>query len=125
MRNFQKKRVWRNILQSRPVLVLLGAIILIFAWSVLGFWNKMEETGKNKQAVENKVAELKEQKEKLLADINSLQTEEGKEKFFRENYGLAKEGENVIVVVEDKTPPAPAKTSFSDGFFSFFKNIFK
>ena len=112
-------------MQSRPVLVLLGAIILIFAWSVLGFWNKMEETGKNKQAVENKVAELKEQKEKLLADINSLQTEEGKEKFFRENYGLAKEGENVIVVVEDKTPPAPPKTSFSDGFFSFFKNLFK
>ena len=125
MRNFQKKRVWRNILQSRPVLVLLGAIILIFAWSVLGFWNKMEETGKNKQAVENKVAELKEQKEKLLADINSLQTEEGKEKFFRENYGLAKEGENVIVGVEDKTPPAPPKTSFSDDFFSFLKNIFK
>jgi cell division protein FtsB len=112
-------------MQSRPVLVLLGIIILVFAWSVLGFWNKMAETGKNKEAVLDKVAELKEQKQKLLADINSLQTEEGKEKFFRENYGLAKEGENVIIVVEDKTLPPPPKTSFSDGFFSFLKNIFK
>ena len=125
MRNFQKKRVWRNIMQSKPVLILLGVVILVFAWSVLGFWNQMRETGRNKQIVENKVIEMKEQKEKLVSDIESLKTEEGKEKFFRENYGLAKEGENVIVVVEDKTPPAPAKTSFSDGFFSFFKNIFK
>lgn len=125
MRNFQKKRVWRSIMQSRPVLVLLGAVILVFTWSVLGFWNKMRETGKNKQVVENKVIELKVQKEKLLADISSLQTEEGKEKFFRETYGLAKEGENVIVVVEDKPSPLPPKASFSDGFFSFLKNIFK
>jgi len=125
MRNFQKKRVWRNIMQSKPVLILLGVVILVFAWSVLGFWSQMRETGRNKQIVENKVIELKEQKEKLVSDIESLKTEEGKEKFFRENYGLAKEGENVIVVVEDKTPPAPPKTSFSDGFFSFFKNIFK
>jgi len=125
MRNFQKKRVWRNIMQSKPVLILLGVVILVFAWSVLGFWSQMRETGRNKQIVENKVIELKEKKEKLVSDIESLKTEEGKEKFFRENYGLAKEGENVIVVVEDKTPPAPPKTSFSDGFFSFFKNIFK
>ncbi|MFZ3011896.1 MAG: septum formation initiator family protein [Minisyncoccia bacterium] len=124
MRNFQKKRVWRNIMQSRPVLVFLGVIILVFAWNVLGFWNTMEETGKNKQAVENKVLELKEQKEKLLADINSLQTEEGKEKFFRENYGLAKEGESVVIVVEDKNLPKEP-TEDTSGFWSFLKNLFK
>jgi cell division protein FtsB len=124
MRNFQKKRVWRNIMQSKPVLILLGVVILVFAWSVLGFWNQMRETGKNKQVVENKVAELKEQKEKLLADIESLKTEEGKEKFFRENYGLAKEGENVVIVVEDKTKPADSQES-SSGFWSFLKGLFQ
>lgn len=111
-------------MQSKPVLVLLGGLILVFAWSVLGFWNTMRETEKNKQIVENKVVELKVQKEKLLADINSLETEEGKEKFFRENFGLAKEGENVIIVVEDKNlPKEPDKDS--SGFWSFFKNLFK
>ena len=84
----------------------------------------MRETEKNKQIVENRVLELKEQKEKLLADINSLETEEGKEKFFRENFGLAKEGENVIIVVEDKNlPKEPAEDS--SGFWSFLKNLFK
>lgn len=124
MRNFQKKGVWRNIMQSKPVLVLLGIVILFFAWSVLGFWNTMEETENNRQAVQNKVTELKEQKQKLLADINSLQTEEGKERFFRENYGLAKEGENVIIVVEDKNLPKESAET-SSGFWSFLKNLFK
>lgn len=118
MRNFNQRRLWRNIMQSKPVLVLLGVVILAFAWSVLGFWNKMQETQKNKQMAEAKVAELEQQKEKLLSDINNLNTIEGKERIFRENYGLAKEGEEVIIVVEDKNSvTAPAKDSF--GFFSF------
>jgi hypothetical protein len=51
MRNFQKKRVWKNVMQSKPFLVILGIVALIFAWNVLGFWNKMEETKNNQKMV--------------------------------------------------------------------------
>jgi cell division protein FtsB len=124
MRNFQQKKVWGNILQSKLVLIALGILVLFFAWSVLGFWNKMRETEKNKNIAEAKIVTLRQQKEKLSADISSLNTDEGKEKIFRENYGLAKEGEGVIVVVEDKsqsTTPIQA----SSGLWSFFTNLFK
>jgi uncharacterized protein YpmB len=124
MRNFQRKRVWKNMMQSKPVLILLGIVILIFAWNVFLFWNKMEGTSKNKKMVEDKVAELEQQKEKLLSDIDSLSTVEGKEKVFRENFGLVKEGEEVIIVVEDRNSPTQ-KTESPSGFFSFFKNLFK
>ena len=125
MRNFQHKRGWGNILQSKPVLVLLGVFILFFAWSVFGFWNKMEETSKNKKIAEEKVAELGQQKDKLTADINSLNTDEGKEKVFRENYGLVKTGEDETVVVEDKNPSAVPQANPSSNFLSFLKNLFK
>jgi cell division protein FtsB len=123
MRNFQNKGSWRNILESKPILVLFGLLILFFAWNVFGFWNKMQDTAKNKKIAEEKVAQLLQQKEKLSADINSLKTDEGKEKFFRENLGLAKEGEDMIVVVEDKTvaPVAPS----SGGFWGFFTKWLK
>ena len=121
---FKAKKAWRNIMQSKPILALLGIIILIFAWNVLGFWNKMRETSKNKKIAENKIVELKQQKEKLLSDINSLNTDEGKEKIFRENFGLAKEGEDVIVVVEDKNS-SRIEENVSSGFFSFLKNLFR
>lgn len=112
-------------MHSKPVLILFGVFILIFSWSVFGFWNKMEETSKNKKIVEAKVALLKQQKEKLLSDINSLNTDEGKEKVFRENFGLAKEGEDMIVIVDDKNQPAAPKTNSSSSFLSKIKSWFK
>ena len=123
MRNLKQKRGWKNILESKPFLIVLGLFVLFFAWNVLGFWNKMEETSKNKKIAEEKVTELEQQKEKLTSDINSLKTEEGKEQFFRENYGLAKDGEDTIVIVDDKNMKASAADS--GGFWGFFKNWFK
>jgi cell division protein FtsB len=124
MRNLQQKNGWRNILQSKPILTVFGILILFFAYNILGFWNKMQETEKNKKIVEDKITALEQQKEKLSFDINSLNTNEGKEKLFRENFGLAKDGEDTIVIVEDKNPPVPPKPA-SGGFFGFLKNLFK
>jgi cell division protein FtsB len=124
MRNLKHSRGGRNIMQSKVVLTLFAVFILFFAWSVLGFWNKMQDTAKNKKIAEDKVAALQKQKEKLSSDISNLKTDQGKEKVFRENFGLAKDGEDVIVVVDDKnTNPAPKPAS--SGFFSFFTNLFK
>ncbi len=126
MRNFQKKTIWRDIMQSKPVLGILAILILIFAWSVLGFWNKMEDTIRNKKVAEGKVSELQDQKLKLSADINSLKTDEGKEKIFRENYGLSKDGEDMIVVVEDKNKPLePLKKPSFFSSLMFWKKWFK
>lgn len=124
MRNFQQQRGWKNIVQSKPFLILFGAVILVFSWNVFGFWNKMQETARNKKIVEDKVTALLKQKENISSEINSLNTAEGKEKFFRENLGLAKEGEDTIVVVEEKKSPEVPKPEPS-GFFSFLKNWFK
>jgi cell division protein FtsB len=124
MRNLQQKNGWRKILQSKPVLTVFGILILFFAYNILGFWNKMQETEKNKKTIEDKITVLEQQKEKLSSDIKSLNTDEGKEKLFRENFGLAKDGEDTIVIVEDKNPPVAPKPA-STGFFGFLKNIFK
>jgi cell division protein FtsB len=125
MRNFQQKRIWRDVLESKPVLIILGIGILIFAWSILGFWGRMEDTARNKKIAEDKITALQEQKDKLTSQINDLNTDEGKEKVFRENYGLAKDGEEEIVVEDDQTAPLAPVPDASSGFFGFFKNLFK
>jgi cell division protein FtsB len=125
MRNFQRKQIWRDVIESKPVLILLGVGILVFAWSVFGLWNKMEDTTKNKKIVENQITSLEQQKEKLTSDINSLNTDEGKEKVFRENFGLAKAGENEIVILDDTNLPATPTVASPSGFFGFLKGLFK
>ncbi len=124
MRSFQQKRGWRNVLESWPVLIFLAILVLFFAWGIIGFMGKMAVTRENRKIAENKVAELQNEKIRLSADISKLNTESGIEENIREKFGLAKEGEGLIIVVEDKN-----KTEIEDensgGFFSFFKNLFK
>jgi cell division protein FtsB len=124
MKSFQKKRSWRNIVQSKPVLVILGIFVLIFAWGVIGFMKKMQTTIENKNIAEEKFLELQKEKDKLSTDILKLKTDSGVEESIREKFGLAKEGEGVIVVVEDEnSTKVPEKKT--NGFFSFFMNWFK
>ena len=118
MRNFQEKRGWRNIVESKPFLIFFGIVLLFFAWNVWGLWGRMEETSKNRKIAEDKVAALKQQQKNISSEINNLNTDAGKEKFFRENLGLVKEGEDLTVVVEDKNPPVAPKPA-SSGFWSF------
>ena len=83
----------------------------------------MRETEKNKEIVEEKITLLKQQKENYSSEIENLETDKGKEKFFRESLGLAKDGEGLIIVVEDKNPPvAPEESS---PFWSFLKSLFQ
>ena len=102
MRNFQEKSKLRHIMQSKPVLVLLGIIILIFAWSIIQLIGKAGETAKNRKIAEDKIIELHKGKEKLSSDIAKLNTDSGIEENIREKFGLAKEGKSMIVIVEDK-----------------------
>ncbi len=125
MRNFQKKEKWKRLMQSKPSLIFLGIIILAFIFSMFSFVGKMEETAKNKKIVEDKIAELEKSKAKLSSDINSLKTEAGVEESIRNKFGLAKDGENMIMITEDKNLPETQSQTDSSGFFSFLKNLFK
>ena len=123
MQNFQRKKVWADILHSKPFLILFGVVLLFFIWNIWGLWNKMQNTEKNKKMVETQITNLQQQQKKLSSDINNLNTDQGKEQIFRENFGLAKAGESEVVVLDDNTspPPPPAPT----GFWVFLKGLFK
>lgn len=101
MRNFQEKKGLKHIFYSKIFLVFLIIIILFFLWNILGLFGKMKETIHNRRIAEEKVIELQERKAKLIFDIEKLETDEGKEEIFRENFGLSKDGEGMILVVED------------------------
>lgn len=127
MKSFQHKRGFRNIIQSKPVLVFLVIVVVIFIFGVFSFMGKMRVVIENKEIVENKVLELENKKEQLSSDIERLKSQDGIEKSIREKFGLAKEGEGLIVIVEDKNEQKVTDTP-SRGFFSFlffWENWFK
>ena len=64
MASFQKKGKFKQVMQSKPFLVFLGVLILIFIYSIFGFVNKMQDTVKNRELVEEKITELEKSKER-------------------------------------------------------------
>ena len=124
MKSFQQKRGFRNIVHSKAVLVLLAILLLFFAWGVIGFMGKMMLTIENRKIAENKLTQLQQEKEKLSTDISKLKSQDGVEESIREKFGLAKEGEGVIVIVDDKNE-SKVEDKSSGGFWGFLKNLFK
>jgi len=125
MSNFQKDGRFKHILQSKIFLVFLSIVIFFFFFNIFSFLTRMEETKKNKEIAEARVLELKKSKEKFSFDINKFRTEKGIEEIVRENYGVVKEGENLIIITEDKNTTEDKKEADSSPFFYFLKNWFK
>ncbi len=125
MRNFQQKNKWRVVFESKIFLIFLTIGLLLFIYSISGLVGKMIDTVKNKKIAEEKIIEMQKDKEKLSGDIEKLKTIEGQEASIREKFGLAKEGEGLIVIVEDKTTPVKVDSANSAGLFSIIKNWFK
>lgn len=110
---------------SRPVLAFLGILVVFFAWGMIDFMGKVKIARENRKMAENKVAELKKEKEKLLSDIAKLKNPNGIEENIRLKFGLAREGERVVVVVENENKTESAPPAETKGFFYFLKNWFK
>ena len=125
MRNFQEKNKLKKIMQSKPILIILAIIVILFIWNIVGLTGKLQETYKNKKIEQEKISDLEKRKEKLSTDIEKLGTDKGKEEAIRENFGMVKDGEQVIVIVDDKNQAETPEESQNKGFFSFFKNLFK
>lgn len=123
MRNPQDGNWFKRILHSYFGLAILAVLILFFAWSVIKFAGKAQETARNKEIAIEKLVELQKQEVQLSSEINALNTEKGTEASIREKFGLAKEGEGLIVVVDEENKTT--KINQEIGFWSFLKNLFK
>lgn len=80
----------------------LVLVVLILAWAVWGIAHKEEIA---RSAVEDRKAELavlKERKAVFEENMAELSTDRGQEATLRQNHGVAKAGEDVIIVVPPK-----------------------
>lgn len=72
---------------------------------------------------EASVIELEERKERLSEEIQHLETKEGVEEEIRENFGFAKEGERVVIIVEGEEVETRGENK-NTGFWGSFLKIF-
>jgi cell division protein FtsB len=100
-----------TLLRRAGLLLLLVLIIVVLreVWEVYG---KKTASASSRREVELKLADLEAREAALRADIAALKTERGMEEALRREYGVGKEGEGLIVIVEAPTTPLLEESSW-------------
>lgn len=121
----QGKSTFKKILYSPIIVLLLGVLCLLLAFSVYDLYQKKKHTEEARDQVKQEQALLAEEKVQLEHKLSLLATKEGMETVVREKESVARPGERVIIVQD-----AVATTTQEEppGIFTRFwraiKNLF-
>jgi len=123
MAEFKKKNKY-SFWFSPIVLVILLILLGFLVYSVAGLIKKEKETAVKKENVLDKIDSLETREESLTQDIHKLETEEGIEDTIREKYQVVKEGEKMVVIVDEEKPTPEINSTKEHGFWNWLKNVF-
>ena len=93
---------------------------------MVGLFKKERETAKKKELIQEQIDTLTKREKILFEDIGKLKTEEGVEDIIREKYQVTKEGEKMVVIVDEneQTQNKEEESSPKHGFVNWFKSFF-
>jgi cell division protein FtsB len=103
--------------------ILIGILLLICAWLASLIWGlgvKTHIAVSEATDAKHQYEELEARKASLQANVEALNTERGQDAAIRTAFGVARPGEEVIVVV----PPAPATTTQEMSWWQKFLSWF-
>ena len=104
-------------------------VFLLFALNALfGIYDKYLEAARNRDRTIEEYRSVSESAAAVREDLEFLKTERGIEKKIREEFGFAKEGEGMIVIVDEdaeKETVVERKKNFLGSLWESIENIFK
>ena len=121
--DFQQKRRIRAVMYHRVTLGILALLVLVVAHSTWSVYQKKRESEALKNISLQNVHELEARNVALVAKINRIDTEPGLEEEIRSKFSVAKDNENVVVIVPDQSGKAtttPDQSGFWSKIFNFF-----
>ncbi len=122
MLDFQQKRKVRGWMYSKVTLVILFLILLIVAHSTWVVYRKKVESEEMKNVSEKNVEALRERSQSLQYKIDRLATQQGIEEEVRSKFSVAKEDENMVVIVQEESSTSESlnQSGFWDKIRGFF-----
>ena len=122
MREFQQKQIFKEKLYSKTTVFILLVLALLLAKGVVNIYIKERESRKNKEEAELELINMQNRAEELKQASERLKTPVGIEQEIRSKFGVAKEGEKVILIVEEEEAILVEQ---KEGFFGRFFKVLK
>jgi cell division protein FtsB len=107
MFDFHQKRKMRSIFGSR---LTQGVLLVLAFFMLLSAYNRYliaREMADRRAAVESEIHSLEDRRESLESEVKYLSNERGIEAEMRRQFDIAREGEQVVIILEDKEKSAP------------------
>ena len=122
MLDFQQKRKVRGFLYNRITIGVLLLILIVLLRSTWAVYQKKIESENFKEASLKNVESLRARSSDLQSKIDRLATKQGIEEEVRSKFSVAKDNENMVIIVPDNstTTAEVAKTDFWSRLESFF-----
>lgn len=124
MLDIQQKRRFRNIIYHRVTLIILFIIVVLVLHSTWRVYLKKEESVKLKETSSARLSELESRNVELDAKISKLNTTSGIEEEIRTKYSVAKDNENMVIIVREEESTTTGLTA-KRGFWSRVLDIFR
>lgn len=99
MLDFQQKRKVRSVMYHRVTLGVLSILVLVVLHSTWVVLKKERESENMKDISLTHVSELRQRSGDLQSKIDKLATVSGVEKEIRSKFSVAKDGENMVIVI--------------------------
>lgn len=124
MNLLKKKQVKRRI-YSKPVLIVLLILLFFVAKAVWNAYEKASIARANVVTAQRELDELEIRYTEVEQDLKRFDTEEGIEAEIRSTYGLAREGEQVIIIVDEEENASTTMEEIQKrSFWQIIKDIF-
>ncbi len=110
MASFGKKKKFTEYLYSRPSIALLLVVIIFLSIAVFQRFTVERQMALRKIEMETERQELFERKALLENRVDYLSGERGIEEEIRKHFDVAKEGEQVVIIVDKEIPQVEKET---------------
>lgn len=107
MFEFHEKRKLKKILFSKGMLLLLFVLTACMVYGAHNAYKKKEVASARREELAAELAALEHRASELEGDIQELEDSRGIEAELRNRYEVGREGEEMIVLVEEEAPSAP------------------
>jgi cell division protein FtsB len=111
MFDFHEKRKIRSTLYSKPV---IGLLVVVSGFLIVSAYNRYEVAHETKHRLDVRQAELdalKEREASLEAKVRYLEDDRGVEEELRSRFDVAKEGEEVVIIMDDRSEVSSQEVS--------------
>lgn len=117
--NKKKQKFWG----SWKCNILLVLVCILAIYSVIGSISKYTLAREKYKNSKEELEKLEANKDKLESSLTVLSTDFGEEQVIRDKFNVVREGEGLIVIIDEKESASSA-SQIGSGFASFWRSLF-